>query len=256
MSGTGDKFFFDGQCCRAAEFLRAGASVIVLTGAGASTESGIPDFRSRGGLWSRFDPMEYATLGAFRRDPVKVWSMLGELLDIVDARPNAGHRALAAMEAQGRLRGIITQNIDGLHQKAGSREVVEFHGSLATFSCLSCGAGYDLEQVRGMNRPPRCGCGDVLKPDIVFFDEAIPPLALARTDELIASADVLLVAGTSCRVAPASLIPERVKAGGGTVIELNLEPALGTLADSTLQGGFGMTMTRLAAAAGCPVGTE
>jgi len=153
----------------AARLIQNGGETIALTGAGVSTESGIPDFRSRGGLWSRFDPMEYGTLGAFRRDPVKVWQMLAELLFVVDARPNRGHLAMAAMERAGLLRGVITQNIDCLHQKAGSRTVVEFHGSMETFSCLSCGAGLSLDTIRTAQLPPRCACGEVLKPDVVFF---------------------------------------------------------------------------------------
>ena len=232
---------------RAAELIRSAGRVIALTGAGASTESGIPDFRSRNGLWSRFDPLEYGTIGVFRRDPGKVWTMLAELLAVTDAEPNAGHRALAAMEAMGRLHGIITQNIDGLHQKAGSRSVVEFHGSLAAFSCGRCRTRQSLAEVRTMPLPPLCTCGAVLKPDVVFFDEAIPPDALRVTEQLIGTADVLIVAGTSCQVAPASTIPLRVRRRGGRIIEVNLEPALGQLADITLANGFGASMSCLLA---------
>jgi NAD-dependent deacetylase len=191
--------------------------------------------------------MEYGTLGAFRRDPDKVWTMLSELLCIVDAKPNAGHEAMAGMERSGCLAGVITQNIDGLHQKAGSRAVVEFHGSLATFSCLSCGGALPLAEVLPMALPPRCGCGAILKPDVVFFDEAIPSRALAMTEKLVSRAEVLIVAGTSCRVAPASSIPRMVKQRGGVIIEVNLEPALGALADVTLAGKFAGIMTMLAA---------
>lgn len=225
---------------------RAGR-VAALTGAGVSTESGIPDFRGRNGLWSRFDPLEFGTIGAFRGDPRKVWTMLAELLTVTDAEPNAGHYAMVAMEEMGRLHGIITQNIDGLHQKAGSRSVVEFHGSLATFSCGSCRTRLSLAEVRTMALPPLCSCGDVLRPDLVFFDEAIPPDALLMTDQLIGAADVLIVAGTSCRVAPASTIPDRFRRGGGRIIEINLEPALGLLADITLKGGFSSVMSCLLA---------
>lgn len=237
----------DNQLDRVVDLIRGANKTIALTGAGASTESGIPDFRSRGGLWSRFDPMEYGTLGAFRRDPVKVWTMLAELLFVVDARPNAGHKALAAMEKAGLLQGIITQNIDGLHQKAGSISVVEFHGSLATFSCLSCGSIFQLAQVLKKKLPPRCGCGEVLKPDVVFFDEEIPAHALAMTEQMVSSADVLIVAGTSCQVAPASSIPMLVRQRGGVVVEINLEPVLGEAADAALTGKFSAVMTGLAA---------
>lgn len=232
---------------RAAALIRKAGKVIALTGAGVSTESGIPDFRGRSGLWSRYDPMEYGTLGAFRRDPHKVWIMLAELLAITDASPNAGHEAMAAMEEMGFLRGIITQNIDGLHQKAGSRTVVEFHGSLAAFSCGRCRSSYPLAEVLVMKLPPVCQCGAILKPDVVFFDEAIPPEALAMTEELVGGADVLIVAGTSCQVAPASAIPGMVRQGGGRIIELSLDPALGQMADVTLKGGFRATMSCLLA---------
>ncbi|GAB4341873.1 MAG: NAD-dependent protein deacylase Cob1 [Desulfobulbaceae bacterium] len=225
-----------------------GGVTIALTGAGASTESGIPDFRGRNGLWARFDPLEYGTLGAFRRDPEKVWGMLSELLEIVDARPNAGHLALAKMEEAGLLAGIITQNIDGLHEKAGSRNVVPFHGSLDTFTCPGCGGSFSLAGVREMRLPPRCDCGNILKPDIVFFDERIPAEALARTEELIEQADVLIVAGTSCRVAPASSIPHLVSRRGGGIIEVNREPVLEGLADVVLAGNFAAIMPALAAA--------
>jgi NAD-dependent deacetylase len=233
---------------QAAALIRRSGSAVALTGAGVSTESGIPDFRSQNGLWSRFDPMEYGTLGAFRRDPLKVWTMLAELLAIVAAEPNAGHAAMAALEQRGWLQGIITQNIDGLHQKAGSRTVVEFHGSLATFSCPACRQTFSLDRVLARPLPPRCRCGEILKPDEVFFDEAIPPEALSRTEQLLARAGVLIVAGTSCQVAPAAMIPHRFRQSGGALIEINLEPALSGVADITLAGSFAQIMSGLAAA--------
>jgi len=238
----------DDKIAQAAGMLREAGKIIAFTGAGVSTESGIPDFRSRGGLWSRFDPMEYGTLRAFRRDPVKVWTMLSELLFIINAKPNEGHEVMARMEEMGFLQGIVTQNIDGLHQKAGSNTVVEFHGAMDTFSCLSCGNSFSLDQVLEMKLPPRCSCQAVLKPDVVFFDESIPPEAWHRTENLISNADILIVAGTSCQVVPASSIPHLVKQRGGEVIEINIEPALGGVADIILQGKFTKTMTRLVAA--------
>ncbi len=231
---------------QAAGLLRKSRRTVVLTGAGASTESGIPDFRSKGGLWSRYDPREYGTIGAFRRDPARVWKMLAELLAIVDARPNPGHRALARLEHLGHVDGIITQNIDGLHQRAGSHTVVEFHGSLETFSCMACGARTSLNLVRRQSIPPGCAeCGALLKPDVVFFDEQIPCNIQADSEELLAGTDLLLVAGTSCQVAPASLLPQMVVARGGKIIEINLEPVLGQMATVVLAGGFSLMMTRL-----------
>jgi NAD-dependent deacetylase len=230
----------------AARLIKSSRKVIALTGAGVSTESGIPDFRSAGGLWSRFDPMEYGTLGAFEEDPGKVWNMLEELVNIADAEPNPGHTAMATLEEAGLLKGIITQNIDELHQKAGSHVVVEFHGSIGTFSCLSCGSKHTLSFVRGLHMPPHCpSCHSILKPDIVFFDEQIPPVALQYTDDLVSGADLLIVAGTSCQVIPASMIPSRVYQNGGTLIEINLEPALSGVAEISIAGGFSDTMTAL-----------
>lgn len=233
---------------QAVQLIRRADKVIALTGAGVSTESGIPDFRSRGGLWSRFDPMEYGTISAFRRNPDKVWKMLQELLFVVNARANTGHEAMARMERAGYLQGIVTQNIDGLHQKAGSSVVVEFHGSMNTFSCLSCGLSYPLASVLEMQLPPRCSCGEVLKPGIVFFGESIPPEALAGSEGLVHGANVLIVAGTSCQVPPAAYIPSLVRQQGGLIIEINLEPALGSGADIFLEGKFTTTMSRLVAA--------
>ena len=174
--------------------------------------------------------------------------MLTELLLVVDAKPNRGHEVMAHMEQAGNLNGIITQNIDGLHQKAGSRSVVEFHGSMSTFSCLSCGAILSLDEVLEMNLPPRCSCDEVLKPDVVFFDETIPSAALNMTESYVDNAEVLIVAGTSCQVAPASSIPLLVKQQGGTIIEINLEPELGSMAEIFLEGKFSITMSMLAAA--------
>ncbi len=235
------------QINKAAVMIRRSRKVIVLTGAGASTESGIPDFRGKGGLWSRYAPMEYGTIGAFRTNPRKVWRMLAELVDITKAEPNPGHYGLATLEKAGFLKGIITQNIDGLHQKAGSRTVVEYHGSLATFSCLACGNQMSLAQVLRLSLPPHCpACASILKPDIVFFDELIPASALAWSDELVNGADCLLVAGTSGQVMPAAQIPARIARQGGTIIEINREPALDQLADLVLVGSFATIMTALA----------
>ncbi|MBU0673981.1 MAG: Sir2 family NAD-dependent protein deacetylase [Proteobacteria bacterium] len=236
------------QIKQAAAVIRQARKVIALTGAGVSTESGIPDFRGRNGLWSRYDPMEYGTLGAFRADPGKVWTMLAELTELVDAEPNLGHYAMAVMEKDGFLQGIITQNIDGLHQTAGSRNVVEYHGSLATFTCPTCGKQWSLAQIRRLILPPHCPeCGQILKPDIVFFDEQIPSQVFYLTEELLASADCLIVAGTSGQVMPAALIPGRVARQGGTIIEINLELALGHMADLSLANSFAETMVALQA---------
>jgi NAD-dependent deacetylase len=231
---------------RAAEWLASARKAIALSGAGASTESGIPDFRSATGLWTRFDPREYATLGAFLAHPEKVWRLFAELWRLLEARPNPGHRALAELEAEGGVAGIITQNIDGLHQAAGSQRVVEFHGSYRSFSCLACNASYLLEEVGHLGMPPRCrACEFILKPDVVLFDEAIPAHALQGSAELMEGADLVLVIGTSGEVYPASMIPRQVRYRGGRILELNLEPAPDLQADLVLQGRFGEIMPAL-----------
>ena len=231
---------------QAAQLIRRANKVIALTGAGVSTESGIPDFRSQDGLWSRFDPMEYGTWGAFRRDPEKVWGMLAELLALLDAKPNDGHRAMAQLEEKGLLSGIITQNIDSLHQQAGSTNVVEYHGSMASLSCVQCVVSLPLDEVIQQDIPPRCSvCKTLLKPDIVFFDEQIPATALQQTEELVHHADLLLVAGTSCQVVPAAYIPQQILAQGGAIIEINKEPVLQTQAEVILEGSFSDRMSQL-----------
>ncbi|MCK9294354.1 MAG: NAD-dependent deacylase [Desulfobulbaceae bacterium] len=236
----------DNAIRQAVVLLKKSRKAVALTGAGVSTESGIPDFRSPGGLWSRFNPLEYGTLGAFQRNPAKVWQMLAELLTLVDCRPNRGHEALASLEKMGLVHGIITQNIDGLHQRAGSRQVIEFHGSMASFSCPACGKRWPLAVVRQMAVPPLCsGCRAILKPDVVFFDEQIPPQVLFDTERLLSGTDLLLVAGTSCEVMPAALIPRQVLGQGGDLIEINLVPVLAGTARLSLAGKFTEVMSAI-----------
>src|SRR5215216_7625867 len=157
---------------RLADLVRERGPAVVLTGAGISTESGIPDFRSPTGIWARYDPEEYATIDAFRADPVKVWRFYAlRFRALTEAQPNAGHRALADLERAGRVRAVVTQNIDLLHERAGSREVIEVHGSIRTATCPGCGARHELEQVLEMLAEadaPACPvCGEIVKPDVV-----------------------------------------------------------------------------------------
>jgi NAD-dependent deacetylase len=229
---------------KTAKILLGSKKTVALTGAGASTESGIPDFRSKGGLWSRYDPMEYGTISAFRRDPAKIWTMLRELLSLTNARPNDGHLALAALEKKELLQGIITQNIDGLHQKAGSENVIEFHGSTRSLICLSCGNRYAVGDIKRLGMPPKCDCSRILKPEVVFFDEQIPADAMRTTEQLLSGTEVLLVIGTSCQVMPAAMIPHQVIRHGGRIIEINREPVL-HYAAITLAGGFSGIMNKL-----------
>jgi NAD-dependent deacetylase len=212
---------------RLAALIRGNQPCVVLTGAGASTESGIPDFRSPTGIWAEFDPMEYATLGAFQRDPRKVWRFYAPRFDMLaDAEPNRVHSALAALERVGLVRAIVTQNIDTLHQRAGSRDVIEVHGSIRTSSCLSCGARYALAEVvplieAGDGAPECPACGAILKPDVVFFDELLPPGAMERATALAAEAALLLVVGSGLEVYPVAGLPQATLDAGGKVAVVN-----------------------------------
>lgn len=198
---------------------------VALSGAGISVDSGIPDFRSAGGLWERYDPMDYAHIASFRADPFRVWDMLTDMRNLAQsARPNPGHLALAELERLGRLQAIITQNIDNLHQEAGNTRVIEFHGNARHLRCLKCGTFYGTEDVDRLGtHPPICFCGAVLKPDIVFFGEAIPPEAFRESLVLAEQADVMLVVGTSAQVAPANMLPSVTTSRKGKLIEINLE---------------------------------
>src|SRR6476620_3335424 len=182
-----------------AELIAANQPCVALTGAGISTESGVPDFRSASGVWAQYDPYEVASIDGFRRDPARAWEFYGRRLGVLaDVQPNAGHAALAALERDGLLAAVITQNVDGLHQSAGSREVIEVHGSIATASCLACGRRERREDVVGLLPLPRCAdCGAVLKPDVVMFGELLPAAAVERASELACSAESMLVVGSS-----------------------------------------------------------
>jgi len=209
----------------AAGLLRQGRKAVALTGAGISVESGIPDFRSADGLWSRFDPYEYAHIRALRANPAKVWTMLREMEGLISqARPNPAHLALAELEAHGLLLGIITQNVDNLHQAAGSKRVVEYHGNAARLRCDLCHTPQPRESVDFQQPPAYCPCGGLIRPDVVFFGEAIPSAAQGEAEELARECELLLVIGTSGEVAPASYLPHTAKESGATIVENNLAP--------------------------------
>jgi NAD-dependent deacetylase len=207
-----------------AELIRAAGSVVALTGAGISVPSGIPDFRSPGtGLWANVDPMEVAHIDVFRRDPERFWQFYGQRFQTLNAKqPNRAHAALVALERAGLLEAVITQNIDRLHARAGSRELVEVHGTIALSSCLTCGAQYELDEVRtrqgaAVDGVPRCDCERPLKPDVVLFGEYLPADALARAEQLAAGADLLLCIGSSLEVYPVAQLPAVTLAAGGEV---------------------------------------
>jgi NAD-dependent protein deacetylase/lipoamidase len=207
-----------------AGLLREAGSVVALTGAGISVPSGIPDFRSPGtGLWENVDPMEVAHIDAWRADPERFWHFYGNRFQTLeDKQPNAAHRALVELERRGHLDAVVTQNIDMLHSKAGTRELVEVHGTIEHSSCLSCGARFPLVEVRARlaadpSGVPRCDCGEALKPDVVLFGEWLPADALDRAYALAAGADVLVCVGSSLEVHPIAQLPGITRANGGAV---------------------------------------
>jgi NAD-dependent deacetylase len=204
---------------------------VALTGAGISVPSGIPDFRSPGsGLWENVDPMEVAHIDAFRRDPVGFWSFYGQRFAALEGkRPNGAHRALAELERRGRLDAVITQNIDGLHAAAGSADVIEVHGSIASASCLACGARHPLAETRARlavdpDGVPRCDCGKPLKPDVVLFGELLPEAEMARAQQLAVRTDLLLCVGSSLEVWPVAELPELTLRAGGEVAIVTAGP--------------------------------
>jgi NAD-dependent deacetylase len=206
-----------------AEMIRANQPCVVLTGAGASTESGIPDFRSATGIWARYDPDEVASIDGFRRDPARVWEFYGRRLGLLgDVEPNAAHRALAELEQNGWISGLITQNVDRLHERAGSRDVVEVHGSLRSASCPACGRCEPMDEAAARLPVPRClVCGAVLKPDVVMFGEQLPTAAIDRATELAESAGLLLVVGSSLGVWPVAGLPQATLDAGGKLAIVN-----------------------------------
>ena len=207
-----------------AELIRANQPCVALTGAGVSTESGIPDFRSAGGIWAEYDPYEVGSIDAFRRDPARVWEFYGRRLGVLaDAQPNEGHHALARLEAAGLLDAVITQNVDRLHAAAGSCDVIEVHGSIERGWCLSC--GNEVADVRSLLPIPRCPrCGAVLKPGVVMFGELLPEAAMERAVELARGAALLLVVGSSLEVWPVAGLPEETLAHGGQLAIVNRDP--------------------------------
>ncbi len=210
----------------AARWIEDSQKAAAFTGAGISVESGIPTFRGPTGLWSRYDP-QILDLGYFFANPKASWKVIKEIFyDYMGekARPNPAHYLLAEMEKDRKLEGVITQNIDNLHQEAGSRNVVEFHGTAQYLICTECRNRTPFTANDLSHLPPTCEkCGGLLKPDFIFFGEAIPPEAYRRSMELVQDADLLIVVGTTGEVMPASMIP--YEARNAKVIEINIEPS-------------------------------
>jgi NAD-dependent deacetylase len=246
---------------RAARLLGAARSAIALTGAGISTPSGIPDFRSpESGLWRHADPYEVASLTAFRYNPFKFFKWIHPLARLmIEAEPNPAHRALAALEDRGLLRGVITQNIDGLQQRAGSKNVLEVHGNLRTATCISCYRRYPtgsfLQDFIETGDPPRCpSCGGVLKPDAVLFGEQLPFKVMRQAEGWANEADLVVVAGSSLEVTPAALLPLRALDAGAHLIIVNQTPTyLDVRASALLRENVAVVLPALAERALAPI---
>jgi NAD-dependent deacetylase len=230
-----------------AELVRTRRPCVALTGAGVSTESGIPDFRSRTGIWADVDPFEVASLDAFRRDPERVWDFYATRFEtLLAAEPNAAHLALAELERRGLVQAVLTQNIDTLHERAGSRDVVEVHGSIRRAVCLRCPGSELLAGVLAQletRRAPLCpACGAVLKPDVVLFGELLPAAAIDRATALARAAGLVLVVGSSLEVWPVAGLP--LEAAAFAVV--NRGPtALDEQAALVVDGAAGETLSRL-----------
>ena len=215
-----DKYYLASTMWQKAKF------PVAFTGAGISVPSGIPDFRSPGGLWTKYDPMKVATAEAVHNNPKGVWEFLLDTVDLLEkSQPNPAHIALAELENSGKLKGIITQNVDNLHQRAGSKKVVEYHGNFEKFYCVKCKKKFSKEEVKEIiakEIPPHCQCKGLIRPEVVFFGEPIPHSAIIESDSLIKNCDLIVICGTSGEVAPANTIPRIVKRNGGHIIEINL----------------------------------
>jgi NAD-dependent deacetylase len=245
---------------RTVDLLRHSHHAIGLTGAGVSTHSGIPDFRSPGsGIWEQVDPLEVASVFAFRRQPEAFFNWFRPLArQLHEAQPNPAHQALAQLEAAGILKAVITQNIDGLHQKAGSRCVLEVHGNLRQATCIRCYRVFPTEELFETfmtdGHVPHCPqCGNVLKPNVILFGEQLPAAVMQEAQRYASRCDVMLVAGSSLEVAPVSDLPHLAQRRGARVILVNLQPThMDAQADALFHADVVDILPQIAQACGMP----
>ena len=233
----------------ATKIIRKANHVTAYTGAGISVESGIPPFRGDTGLWSKYNPI-VLDIDYFHNKPKESWKVIKEIFyDFFgEAKPNKAHFALAELEQLGILKSIITQNIDNLHEEAGSKEVYEFHGTSRNLICTSCSKIFNAEKIDLLVLPPKCDtCGTVLKPDFVFFGESIPEPANSNSFGEAEKADVFLLIGTTGEIMPASLIPHQAKRNGAKIIEINIEQTKFTesITDIFLEGKATEVMSKI-----------
>lgn len=233
-----------------AKLIQEKGYLVAFTGAGISVDSGIPAFRGGQGLWEKYDPMEYAEIRAFYRNPEKVWVMLRDMAEVIlQSKPSPAHLALGALERKGVLKSVITQNVDGLHHEAGNSDVIEYHGNHRWLVCQNCSKRIPLarEVVRILPYPTCEKCNTPLKPDVVFFGEGIPMIAAMRASQEAEVCNTLLIVGTSGAVYPAAEIPFTAKSKGATVIEINLEetPFTSSITDHFLKGSASEILPRI-----------
>jgi NAD-dependent deacetylase len=233
---------------KAGEIIRSSKHLIALTGAGISNESNVPTFRGKDGLWRNYDPMQLATPSAFVRNPSLVWEWYSWRQGLIKAcSPNPAHTTLASWEKRGLLKSLITQNVDGLHRRAGSETVLEVHGDLWAIKCTSCSFHSRLSEP--VSDPPKCPeCGQLLRPNVVWFGESLDPLMMSRVYDELSRADVILVVGTSALIQPAASFPLIVRQNGGLIVEVNVERTpLTVLCEVHINGKAGEILPRIAA---------
>lgn len=233
------------------KFVSTSDQIVAFTGAGFSAESGISTFRGAGGLWSKYDPSIYADVNRFRDDPSYYWSFFrDERYPVIKkAKPNDGHFALVELEKRGKLYRVITQNIDGLHQVAGSSDVIELHGNTRKVNCLNCEKTYTMDEaykILQKELPPRCSCGGVLKPGTILFGEPLPQVALDMAMLASKNCDMFLVLGSSLVVYPAASMPKIAKRNGATLVIINIDPTpLDDTADLVINGSASKVLSKL-----------
>lgn len=230
-----------GDYQKIAQLIKEKKNVVAFTGAGISVDSGIPAFRGGQGLWEKYDPMEYAHIHSFNRNPEKVWIMLREMAQVIlDSKPSAAHLSLGELEKKGLLGAVITQNVDGLHQAGGNTNVIEYHGNHRRFVCLKCSRSVPLTPEMVSADPyPRCErCDQALKPDVVFFGEGIPVMEMVRANKEADKCRVMFIIGTSGVVYPAADIPYTSKSKGAVIVEINVErtPFTSSITDHFFKG--------------------
>lgn len=229
------------------QWIRESDNVVFFGGAGVSTESGIPDFRSVDGLYNQqydYPPETIISHSFYRRNPEEFYRFYKNKMLFPEAKPNAAHLALAKLEQQGKVRAVITQNIDGLHQAAGSREVLELHGSVHRNYCTRCGKFFGLSDILGMNGVPRCECGGIIKPEVVLYEEALDQRTLTAAVDAISQADTLLIAGTSLAVYPAAGLIRYFE--GDCLALVNLSPTpMDQKADLLIRGKIGEVLSQI-----------